>query len=85
MTINSFNGFAFDGDPKDPDYWWEIISLYHQGYDPDADGMVLVPVDQLEELQQAYTKAWNALDDIAKVKTHADIARKCLKTLNGLD
>ncbi len=82
MTKESLKSFIFDGDPRDADYWSTIISIRYGGYDPDDDGMISVPVKELEELQQSYVKTQNALHCVAGTKTPSDIARKCLKELN---
>lgn len=81
--MNTFEKFKFDGDPRDPEYWWDIISLKYQGYDPKEDGMISVPVEQLEELQQSYVKTINALGEVAGTTTKADIARECLKEIRN--
>jgi len=81
MTVQTVNEYDFDGDPTDSEYWWNIIALYHRGYDPNADGMITVPVDQLETLQQSYTRALSGLEEIAGDETVADKARSCLEEL----
>jgi len=83
MTANSLKDFQFDGDPRDSEYWSTIISVRRQGYDPDDDGMISVPAKELEELQQCYVIAQNALHRVAGTKTQSDIARECLKELNN--
>jgi len=83
MTTESLKSFVFGGDPRDSEYWSTIISVRRQGYDPNDDGMISVPFEELEELQQSYVKAQNALHCVAGTKTQADIARECLKELNN--
>ena len=83
MTAESLKEFEFVGPANSPNYWTDVFSVRRQGYDPDDNGMITVPFEQLEELQQCYVQALNALYDISTKQTDADVARKCLSKLES--